>query len=908
MSEVSAPAPTPAPTPAARPSPGRVLVLCGAILIAAVLTRFWDLGSRPLHHDESIHAYQSLSLAKGADWRYDPAYHGPFLYYVNALVYKVFGATNTTARLMPALFGILLIAFALPLRRWIGDTAALAYALAILTSGHMAYFSRFIREDLYSLVFTLGTILAFQRFLETDRAKWLSLSAASFAFAGVTKENGYMTGVLFVAYGAWCLFSEALLSQREGGSLARPIRTTAAWIRERMLPIASAGILFLVIWITMYTGFGRHPEDWLAIPKAVKYWMGQHSIARIPGPWWYYFPQLAYYETAIGIAALFAFPWTAWRRDPFLRSVLLAAPSLALYGVARAYVPILAGHAVVWVAVIFALASFLAIASLRPAPERVLTPFLRFVAFWAVGSLGIYAWAREKVPWLTVHPLLPLTILAAIGFARLWRDRRRATAGVAIAAIALALAVNIGGMYLACFRYGAHDVEREPRHAEMLAYVQTTRDLIRALDVVDKAKDRVAPGQPVITAGGEASWPLTWYLRDVQTNWATRIESATTPIIVADWDPEGALEKQLAPQYDAKRVPIRAWWFPETRTEAGKFHPTVKELLRWWLFHEIWTPIGSQDTVFYVRKDLGNGSGPLPALNLQIQDMTSRDYPAEADALPTPARSFGSTGVGPGQLAEPRGVAVDGRGWIYVADTKNSRIAIFDGNGVFQRILGSKGSAEGQLNEPCGVVVGPDGIVYVADTWNHRIARFGAGGEPLPAWTDPEKTFFGPRAVVLLQGNLYVADTGNKRIARLDATGKVTASFGTGGGEPGQFVEPVGLAADAAGHLYVADTGNHRVQVFDAAGKFLRLVRVYGWKDFYTEPYLVAGPGDAIVVTDAWKGRLATYDAAGNIVHSFQYPELKRPTGITLDAFGRIVVTDRETGRVFVWGLSDLIK
>jgi len=906
-----APVPTPAPTPSpAATTPqtqARMLVLFGAIFLAAVFTRFWDLGARPLHHDESIHAYQSLSLAKGSDWRYDPAYHGPFLYYVNALVYKILGATDTTARLMPAAFGLILIAFAIPLRRWIGDTAALAYALAILTSGHMTYFSRFIREDLYSLVFTLATILAFQRFLETDRAKWLSLSAAAFAFAGVTKENGYMTGVLFVAYGAWCLAAEALMSRREGGSLDKPFGATARWIAERKLPIVSAGILFLVIWVTMYTGFGRHPEDWLAIPKAVKYWMGQHSIARIPGPWYYYFPQIAYYETAIAIAALFAFPWTAWRRDPFLRTLLLAIPSLTLYGVARVYVHPLAGHAVTWVVALFAAATLVAILSLKPAPERVLTPFLRFMAFWTVASLGIYAWAREKVPWLTVHPLLPLTILAAVGFARLWQERRRGFARVALAAVALTLCVNIGGMYLSSFRYGAHDVEREPKHAEMLAYVQTSRDLIRALDVVDRAKSRVAPGQPVITAGGEASWPLTWYLRDVQTNWATRIENATTPIIVADWDPEGALEKQLAPQYDFKRVPIRAWWFPEPRTEAGVSHPTPKELLRWWLFHEIWSPIGSQDTVFYVRKDLANGTGTLAPLNLQIQDMTSRDYPADAETLPA-GRSFGSAGPAPGQLAEPRGVAVDARGFVYVADTKNSRISIFDGNGAFQRALGSKGAAEGQLNEPCGVAVGPDGTVYVADTWNHRVARFGPGGEALPPWVDADKTFFGPRSVVLIQGNLYVADTGNKRIVRLDGSGKVTGSFGTAGGEPGQFVEPVGLAADGAGHLYVADTGNHRVQVFDADGKFLRLVRVFGWKDFYTEPYVVAAPGDGVIVTDAWKGRLASYDAAGNLVHSYQYPEMKRPTGITLDPFGRILVTDRETGKVFSWGLADLMR
>ena len=884
----------------------RALVRIGLIFVAAVLTRFWALGDRPLHHDESIHAFQSWTLSRGGDWRYDPAYHGPFLYYVNALVYKLVGASDFTARLMPAVFGLILIGFALPLRRWIGNTAALAYALAILTSGHMTYFSRFIREDLYSLVFTLGTILAFQRFLETDRARWLSVAAASFALAGVTKENAYMTGVLFVVYGLWSLLSSAVLSVRGGSSLAAPFRSTARWTLDHLIPLCSAAILFLVIWVTMYTGFGKHPADWLAIPQAVKYWMGQHTIARIPGPWYYYFPQLAYYETAILLAALCAFRSRDWFRDPFLRSVLLALPLILLYAVARTFIVPLAGHAVLWVVALFALGSFLSLFALEPPPEAVLTPFLRFVAFWDVGSLGIYAWAREKVPWLTVHPLLPITILAAVGVGRLWAERGRAPARVALAAIGLLLTVNIGGMYLASFRYGAHDLEKEPKHAEMLSYVQTTRDLIRSLDVVNRAKARVPAGQPLITAGGEASWPLTWYLRDVQTNWATRIDSASTPIIVADWDAEGALEKQLAPKYDAKRVPIRAWWFPEPHSVGGVTHPSLKEFLRWWLFHEIWSPIGSQDSTFFVRKDLA-GTGPLSPLQMAIQDTSSRDYPTEAVELP-PAHPWGSVGSGPGQLSEPRGVAVDARGNVYVADTKNSRIDVFDGSGTFLRVLGAKGQGDGQLNEPCGVAVGPDGTVYVADTWNHRVVRFGPGGEPRGVWTDPERGFFGPRAVLVVQGSLYVADTGNKRIVRFDSDGKVTKRWGSAGPDPGQLVEPVGLASDSAGRVYVADTGNHRVQVFDADGTFVRQFPVYGWKDFYTEPYLVVGPSDSVFVTDSWKGRIAHYDGTGNLVRSFKAAGLKRPTGITLDAFGRIIVSDREADQLFSWTLGDVLR
>ena len=199
---------------------------------------------------------QSYTLSRDGNWRYDPAYHGPFLYYANALVYKVFGVSNTTARVLPAFFGLLLIAFAFPLARWFGSEAAVAYALLVLVSPHFAYFSRFIREDVYSLVFTFGTILAFRIFLETDRSRWLNLSAVSFALAGVTKENAYMTGVLFVAFGAWALAEKG---RAPGPSASRSRGRAAAWVRDRIVPLLTAGILFLVIWAPMYTAFGKLP-------------------------------------------------------------------------------------------------------------------------------------------------------------------------------------------------------------------------------------------------------------------------------------------------------------------------------------------------------------------------------------------------------------------------------------------------------------------------------------------------------------------------------------------------------------------------------------------------------------------------------------------------------------------------
>ncbi len=64
------------------------------------------------------------------------------------------------------------------------------------------------------------------------------------------------------------------------------------------------------------------------------------------------------------------------------------------------------------------------------------------------------------------------------------------------------------------------------------------------------------------------------------------------------------------------------------------------------------------------------------------------------------------------------------------------------------------------------------------------------------------------------------------------------------------------------------------------------------------------GPGDSVLVTDSWKGRMALYDASGALTRSFKAEGLKRPTGIALDSFGHVTVSDRETNRLLVWPLD----
>ena len=72
----------------------------------------------------------------------------------------------------------------------------------------------------------------------------------------------------------------------------------------------------------------------------------------------------------------------------------------------------------------------------------------------------------------------------------------------------------------------------------------------------------------------------------------------------------------------------------------------------------------------------------------------------------------------------PRGIAVDANGHVYVADTGNKRIIVFDADGNYLTQFGSAGLDPGQFDEPVGVTVDANGNVYVTDTWNQRVQTF----------------------------------------------------------------------------------------------------------------------------------------------------------------------------------------
>ena len=174
-----------------------------------------------------------------------------------------------------------------------------------------------------------------------------------------------------------------------------------------------------------------------------------------------------------------------------------------------------------------------------------------------------------------------------------------------------------------------------------------------------------------------------------------------------------------------------------------------------------------------------------------------------------------------GDLDSPSGLAVDReRNLLYVADAKKHHVLCYstvDGSAV--HTIGRRGGGPGEFNFPTNLTVNRSGRLYVADTLNFRIQVFNPDGGFLGEFGiqgDTPGTLNRPKGVgVDSEGHVYVADSSFNNFQIFDAAGQLLLYVGTGGTEPGEFILPAGLCIDDRDRIYVADQGNARVQVFE---------------------------------------------------------------------------------------------
>ena len=183
------------------------------------------------------------------------------------------------------------------------------------------------------------------------------------------------------------------------------------------------------------------------------------------------------------------------------------------------------------------------------------------------------------------------------------------------------------------------------------------------------------------------------------------------------------------------------------------------------------------------------------------------------------------------QLNEPRGLAVDSGGDVYIVDSLNNVIREVRRDGTIDTVAGNgeRGfSGDGgdpksaELFAPVGAAISPDGSLFIADTNNNRVRRIDHGGK-IVTFAGTGRASFGadggPATAADLNlptglafdtaGNVYIADSGNNRVRRVSPNG--TISTVAGDGTPAVLAAPVAVAVSPSGVLFITDTDNHRV-------------------------------------------------------------------------------------------------
>ena len=490
--------------------------LTGVVVVSvvALALRLVDLGGRIAHFDEGRVAYYALEYAETGSIHYRYIVHGPFVQYVDAVLFHFLGAGDAVMRLPLAVFGGLLPLAALLFREHLRDSEIVALALLLALNPVLLYYSRFLRSTLLVAGFVFVGFGFAVRAYDTRDMWYVYGVAAMFALALAAKENAVVYAIVWIGAGGLVL-DQILFAERGEESGSSVLGRYWSWLVETGRRHGAVGVgryaghaigVVIVFGLLVYFFFApRNPADgvgfWYALghPGSVPA-VADAAIADLTEGFEYWFGGTSepgcHKDNIIESYGCFL--------GRFLETLWIAAAPLSLLAVGG-----------------FLLERW---GSVRR------RPVVLFASYWGfVSVLGYPLGTDIYGAWLTVNALVPLAIPAAVGLAYVYRTGRDAytdgdavasyAAGLLVLLIAVSTVTTAGGLV-----YGSPAAEDN----NLVQYAQPTGDYRPVMEIAAEADTDGRPdvliyGSPLVDTRFESPQepacsdlgqllPLQWYI------------------------------------------------------------------------------------------------------------------------------------------------------------------------------------------------------------------------------------------------------------------------------------------------------------------------------------------------------------------------------------------------------------
>lgn len=482
------------------------------IVILAAILRFYQLDVRVFHHDESAVGSITYKLFRDGTYTYNPAFHGPFLYYLTAFMFNLFGDSDFTARLMPAIFGVALILLLYPLREDLGKGYIIASAFLAISPSFL-YYSRFFRNDILVAFFTLAVVVCTLKYFSNKNNKtrfiYLFFGAVALGLSASAKENTYVTLAIFVSF----LFLFYLIKYIK-------YRIIYINIKRTLIDIPFFILIFFIVFAMFYTNFFADITNLSSVIEgSFGHWWEMHKIERIGGPFYFYIPLIVLYELPILIFGIFG----------------------GVYYLRKS----------------FSISPFSPASPTVPAEGQ----FPLFLIYWFLMSFIAYSYIQEKVPWLILHILLPLTLLAGMYLGDLIPNLKHGNIKIE-AIVATILIISSSFFVYTSIRFNYYD------------YANAAEPLIQAAQPPQKFKSLLEKIEEVSSqyrgkyteiqeVDKELDTQFLWYLRHYKNiQWHVDINSTLdAPIIVVHDTDAKKVESKLHTDYNRLDSARMAWYW-----------------------------------------------------------------------------------------------------------------------------------------------------------------------------------------------------------------------------------------------------------------------------------------------------------------------------------------------------------